>query len=98
MVIACMVPRDPTGRARRRPAQTIRRGSPLAMADRAGADDEQAGERGTSGRAWMSTTAPATASDSGAATTEPSIRKLIVRPSMSGSVRPWTQAMTTMLT
>ena len=38
------------------------------------------------------------ASDSGAATTEPSIRKLIVRPSITGSVFPWTQAMTTMLT
>ena len=48
--------------------------------------------------AWVSTTTAATASDSGAATTDPSIRKLIVRPSIAGSVRAWTQAITVTLT
>src|SRR3954447_2077571 len=47
--------------------------------------------------AFVSMTIAAMASESGAATTEPSIRKLIVRPRISGSVRPWTHATTTTL-
>ncbi len=47
--------------------------------------------------AAVSTASAASAIDSGAATTDPSIMKLIVRPSRSGSVFSWTQAIITTL-
>ena len=74
--------------AREPPAyQVIRLVRPLARPAGAHGDDEPAGQHEHRRRADVDEQRRPAASDSGAATTEPSIRKLIVRPSRCGSVR-----------